>query len=121
MTRSFHYAVYGFLLKHGSVRPEDAIRFDPWAGFWYRAVAGIYLSAYRETVGNAPFLPPDARGREMLLNIFLLEKAVYELGYELGNRPDWIGIPIRGVRHILQGGDSTLSNRSQREDRQTSM
>jgi maltose alpha-D-glucosyltransferase/alpha-amylase len=54
-------------------------------------------------VRGARFLPASAEEREILLDTFLLEKAIYELGYELNNRPDWVRIPLQGIRQILDG------------------
>jgi maltose alpha-D-glucosyltransferase/alpha-amylase len=62
----------------------------------------IFLDSYRKTVGNAPFLPKKDNELALLFDAFLLEKAVYELGYELNNRPDWVIIALRGIRYILQ-------------------
>ena len=103
MIRSFHYAAYSALLTYGSHRPEDVARLEPWADLWYRSVSGIYLSTYLFSVEDAPFVPKDRKEFEVLLRCFLMEKAVYELGYELNNRPDWIIIPLKGIEHILKG------------------
>jgi maltose alpha-D-glucosyltransferase/alpha-amylase len=102
MIRSFHYAAYSDLLRRVSVRPEDTALLEPWADVWHQYVSGVFLQSYLNTVGRAPFLP-DGRGElEILLHAFILEKAVYELGYELNNRPDWVVIPIREIRDILK-------------------
>jgi maltose alpha-D-glucosyltransferase/alpha-amylase len=102
MVRSFHYAAYAGLLKHPSVRPEDRPFLEPWLKVWYDYMSKIFLDSYRKTVGNAPFLPKKDNELALLFDAFLLEKAVYELGYELNNRPDWVIIPLRGIRYILQ-------------------
>jgi predicted trehalose synthase len=71
-----------------------------WAGFWQLWVSATFLRAYRATADEALFLPRREE-LEILLDTFLLEKAIYELGYELNNRPDWVRIPIRGIRDLL--------------------
>lgn len=101
MIRSFHYAVYSALLQHASVRPEDIPVLEKWADLWYHYVSGIFLSSYLNTVKGAPLLP-GREELETLLQALLLEKAVYELGYELNNRPDWVTIPIKGIKFILK-------------------
>jgi maltose alpha-D-glucosyltransferase/alpha-amylase len=106
MIRSFHYSVHSALLQHGKVRPEDVPLLEPWAGFWYHYVSGIFLSSYLHTTEAAPFIPPERNEFGTLLECFLLEKAVYELGYELNNRPEWVVIPARGIMHILQISES---------------
>jgi maltose alpha-D-glucosyltransferase/alpha-amylase len=102
MVRSFHYAAHASLLRHPSVRSEDMPFLEPWVKVWYHHISTIFMDAYRETVGSAPFLPKKDEELAVLFNAFLLEKAVYELGYELNNRPDWVLIPLRGIQYILQ-------------------
>jgi len=103
MIRSFHYAAYSALLQHASIRPEDIPVLEPWAELWYHYVSGVFLHYYLNTVGNTPLVPNEREEFEVLLQAFLLEKAIYELGYELNNRPDWVIIPIKGIKHILRG------------------
>ncbi|HCG29136.1 MAG TPA: hypothetical protein DEU95_05195 [Chloroflexi bacterium] len=55
------------------------------------------MAGYLEAAGDAPFLPRDSSDLALLLDIFLLDKAVYELGYELNNRPGWVRIPLSGL------------------------
>jgi maltose alpha-D-glucosyltransferase/alpha-amylase len=104
MIRSFHYAAYNALFLDASLRAKDKPLLEPWADLWYHYVSGIFLHSYLETCGEAPFIPHEKRELETLLQAFLLDKAIYELGYELNNRPDWIIIPVRGVQCILKSG-----------------
>ncbi len=103
MIRSFHYAAFAALLKEASVRPEDIPLLKPWKDLWYRHVAGTFLKSYLETVQDMPFMPSKRDELEIMLRAFLLEKAVYELGYELNNRPEWLDLPMAGIRDILEG------------------
>jgi maltose alpha-D-glucosyltransferase/alpha-amylase len=103
MVRSFHYAVYVALLKETSIRPEDVPVLRPWTDLWYRYVSGIFLRSYLDMAGNAPFIPVEKEEVELLLRVFLLEKAVYEVGYELNNRPEWVVIPLRGIKDLMGG------------------
>ena len=73
----------------------------PWARFWHLWVSAAYLQAYLETAEGAAFLPAAADDLELLLDVFLVEKAVYELGYELNNRPDWVSIPLQGILQTM--------------------
>ena len=59
------------------------------------------MKSYLETAGEADFIPRDREDLLLMLNAFLMEKAVYELGYELNNRPEWVGIPLMGIKDIL--------------------
>jgi maltose alpha-D-glucosyltransferase/alpha-amylase len=102
MIRSFHYAAYSALLQCGNVRREDMPALERWIDPWYQIVSGSFLDEYLKTAGQAAFIPADREEREILLQTLLLDKAIYELSYELNNRPDWAMIPIRGIRQILQ-------------------
>ena len=103
MLRSFHYAAYAALLlgKVSGVRPEDFASLEPWARFWYLWVSVTFLKAYLTVAAQASFLPSIREELQMLLEAHLLEKAVYELGYELNNRPDWVKIPLQGILQLL--------------------
>jgi maltooligosyltrehalose trehalohydrolase len=104
MLRSFHYAAYAGLFNqahHVTHSPSEALTaLEPWAQRWYLWVSTEFLHAYLAHVGPASLLPPTRDERQGLLDAYLLEKAVYELGYELNNRPDWVRIPLQGIRHL---------------------
>jgi maltose alpha-D-glucosyltransferase/alpha-amylase len=101
MIRSFHYAAYHALLQQTSIRPDDSVYMEKWAEQWYHYVSGFFLTAYLEKVQGKDFIPAKKEDFDMLMQVFLLEKAIYELNYELNNRPDWVIIPIRGVKYIM--------------------
>ena len=76
-----------------------------WAQYWQRWVSATFLKTYLEVSGDAIFIP---RGREelaLLLDVHLLDKAVYELGYELNNRPSWVRIPLDGISQLLHASN----------------
>lgn len=110
MVRSFHYAAYSALLGRSSaepmsgpgVRPEDHDRLEKWIRYWYWWVALTFVRSYRETAGKAAFLPDNDAEFRTLIEVFMLSKAIYELGYELGHRPDWVSIPLHGILDILK-------------------
>jgi maltose alpha-D-glucosyltransferase / alpha-amylase len=105
MIRSFDYAVHQGLLNHAASRglrgPELRDR-EPWARLWYRETATTFLRAYLETAGQQPFLPRTRAELDGLLTVYLLERTVYELSYELNNRPDWIHLPIQGLLQLME-------------------
>jgi maltose alpha-D-glucosyltransferase/alpha-amylase len=104
MLRSFHYATFSFqLAPQEDVTALENKNFDVrrWAEGWYACVADRFLSAYFENASGACFIPPNLDERSALLRLHLLEKAVYELGYELNNRPAWVGIPLAGICRLL--------------------
>ena len=105
MLRSFHYAAYTSLFGHlgsANVRPEDLVGLEPWARLWNVWVSSTFLNSYLEHAASGEFLPQNREELNILLNIYLFEKALYELGYELNNRPDWVRIPLTGILQLLQ-------------------
>jgi maltose alpha-D-glucosyltransferase/alpha-amylase len=103
MMRSFHYAAHTALSMHQqTVRPEDVPLLEPWAEHWANWISSAYLQSYLQAADGALFVPDQHEDTETLLDAFLLEKAVYEVAYELNNRPKWAGIPLRGIRQILR-------------------
>jgi maltose alpha-D-glucosyltransferase/alpha-amylase len=102
MVRSFHYAAYFALLKEASIRSEDIPNLEPWTNLWYHYVSSVFLGSYLDTVQEAPFIPVERKEMEIMLRAFLLEKAIYELGYELNNRPQWVVIPLKGIKDLLE-------------------
>lgn len=97
MLRSFSYAAHMALHNYAARRPEAAEQLEPWRRLWEQASAAEFLRAYRAGAGAALFLPPDESRLQLLLNAYLLDKALYELRYELDNRPEWIRIPMAGI------------------------
>ena len=102
MIRSFSYAAYAGLdqfvsASRDSAHPVDYDRMAGWARLWQNSVASEFLSSYRETIGVENSLLPPPHQAQALLSAYLLEKALYELLYELDNRPTWLRIPIAGI------------------------
>ena len=98
MLRSFSYATYAALNTFAQRRPDDARNLEPWATLWQNAVSHEFLRAYQLTVVDAnPDLIPKPTQSQLLLNAYLLEKSLYELLYELDNRPTWVRIPLAGI------------------------
>ena len=90
MLRSFAYAASAAEQHRGA----------PAAADWEARARAAFLDGYFETVDHS-LLPPGADATARLLSVFELEKAVYELRYELNNRPDWVGIPVAGIVRLL--------------------
>ncbi len=103
MLRSFHYAAYAALNppQGKEAAAADPSLLEPWAEYWQRWVGAEFLKSYLEHSAGGRFTP-DSRGEiRVLLDALLMEKVVYELGYELNNRPDWVKIPLRGIEQLL--------------------
>jgi len=102
MLRSFQYAAYSALAQQASIRPEDISSLAPLADLWASYTGAVFLNNYLKTAGEAPYIPKEKAELELMLDLFLLDKAVYELGYELNNRPGWVIIPLKGIRALLK-------------------
>ena len=98
MLRSFSYAAWSGLNAFAQRRPDDAKTLEPWARLWENAASTEFLHAYSSTVYTAnPGLLPPPEQSQLLLKAYLLEKSLYELLYELDNRPTWVRIPLAGI------------------------
>jgi maltose alpha-D-glucosyltransferase/alpha-amylase len=102
MMRSFHYAAYAALWQRKTFRAEDVTFLEPWAEAWAEWVSRLYLDAYQKAVVGASLIPSDPNAAKVLLRALLLEKATYEVVYELNNRPSWVVLPIRGMLALLR-------------------
>lgn len=76
---------------------------EHWAEVWHRWVTAAYLGAYLHKLAGSGLLPEDHRPLTTLLDFYLVDKCVYELGYELNNRPEWVWVPLLGLRQLLEG------------------
>lgn len=102
MVRSFQYAGYASLFGQVPGLPEgNRNMIEAYAGLWYAWVSATYLRGYFATARNASFVPETQSESRLLLDAFLLHKALYEVAYELNNRPDWVVIPLRGILSLL--------------------
>jgi len=101
MVRSFHYAVYSALFQMEVKAGEQFDYLERWAEVWYHYMAGFFVRSYMDTTKGHNFLPDNSADFKTLMQTFLLEKAIYELNYELNNRPDWVIIPIKGIKYIM--------------------
>ena len=113
MIRSFQYAAYTALSRQvdagGLHREQDLDVLKPWMHFWHVWVSVSFLQGYLQTAGEAAFLPQSNQEMIGLLHCYMLDKAVYELGYELNNRPEWVYIPIQGILHLVRDSNFSAS------------
>jgi maltose alpha-D-glucosyltransferase/alpha-amylase len=105
MLRSFHYVCHAPLSQEltTQIRPSDAPALGVWASVWYGWVARAFTLGYFEAVQTTGLLPESRPMLGLLLDVTLLEKALYEVSYELNNRPSWAGVPVRGIIDVLDG------------------
>jgi maltose alpha-D-glucosyltransferase/alpha-amylase len=83
------------------VTPDDQGKLGAALTEWRNRSVAAFLAAYRETMTDLRLWPADPQAAERMLNFFLLEKAIYEIEYELAHRPDWLRVPLTGMLRIL--------------------
>jgi maltose alpha-D-glucosyltransferase / alpha-amylase len=102
LLRSIDYAVSAALAREPNLMPEERATLTQRTREWGGTLAAGYWDSYRETLGQSALWPSDDAQAQRLLDLFLLEKALYEIEYELTNRPSWAEIPIEATLRIFQ-------------------
>jgi maltose alpha-D-glucosyltransferase/alpha-amylase len=113
MLRSFDYAAYSELLTFTHDDNEIFDRLEPWAQIWRTWTGAAFLRGYRSTVSPAGLLPDDLDTTGRLLDLFILEKTLFELQYELNYRPDWVAIPLLGMLQLAREPGAARSGRDE--------
>jgi maltose alpha-D-glucosyltransferase/alpha-amylase len=101
MMRSFSYAAAVAVNRCTIERPNDRKLLGPLAQVWEDATGANFLAGYRAAIDGCPSWPGDNRHAERLIGLFVVEKALYELRYELDNRPDWLAIPLYALLRTI--------------------
>ena len=102
MLRSFNYAAHHGLLESRTIRPIDQVTLETYADLWSTRASQIFLGAYLDKIAGSGLVPKEQEDLEALLRSFLIHKALYELRYELNNRPNWVPIPLRGLLSLVR-------------------
>ncbi|MGH9629733.1 MAG: putative maltokinase, partial [Bryobacteraceae bacterium] len=104
MIRSFHYAATSALFGRvpGIIeQPKLKGQVESWAHFWYMCASAAYLKGYIGALEASALLPPSREQLRMVFDMHHLDKAIYELGYELNSRPEWAPVALRGVLEVM--------------------
>jgi maltose alpha-D-glucosyltransferase/alpha-amylase len=112
MLRSINYAAVAAVRGVATDRGEDTSALEPLARDWERRSAAAFLDGYRAAIGDCASYPSEPDQAQRLLELFVLEKAFYEMSYELANRPSWLRIPLEGIRSILDADRYALARSS---------
>ena len=102
MIRSLYYVGYEGFLNNSQVSKEETTRLLPYAEFWAHSMSGFFMKAYLETVRGSSFMPAQADDLQMMLETYMLEKAISDLNYELNHRPDWVRVPLQMIQSIME-------------------
>jgi maltose alpha-D-glucosyltransferase/alpha-amylase len=101
MVRSASYAAHATVTRLGAQHADRHAEFRGNALEWQAEVTGAFLAGYKAATAGLHSVPQDEAAFERLLNLFLIEKGLYEMRYELDSRPQWVAIPIRGLLELL--------------------
>jgi maltose alpha-D-glucosyltransferase/alpha-amylase len=101
LIRSVDYSATAAYERALQAGPDEHGRIAAALENWHAHAVSTFLSAYHETLGDLPLWPSDRAAADRLLDFFLLEKAFYEIEYELAHRPDWVRVPLRGALRTL--------------------
>jgi maltose alpha-D-glucosyltransferase/alpha-amylase len=102
MLRSFSYAVWASLFDRTEADSEEWSRLQRWGLAWEQIARDRFMTAYLRTSHEGTFLPPDRENLAVMLDVFEIDKALYELNYERGHRPQWVRIPLRGIEQVIE-------------------
>ena len=100
LCRSYHYAVFATVFN-ALPKKMDRETATELGGRLYRIITGLSLERYTETAMEGGLNIGYAKEIDFLLRYHIFEKAIYEIGYELNSRPDWVIIPLKGIIQIL--------------------
>ncbi len=100
MLRSFHYVTVA-ALRDARLKKSQQKAAEPWLMVWHAWVTALYLKSYLDVLGQSTLLPKSDEQLSLLLDFFTMDKCIYEVGYEVNNRPDWLTIPLEGLSAIL--------------------
>ena len=106
MLRSFSYATYSALYERAEPDSDRWNQLEPWAATFEGLARDYFLQAYLRTSHEADLLPQDRDDLQTLLAFFELDKALYEVNYEIGHRPEWVRIPLRGIIDVINRSDT---------------
>ncbi|GAB3503214.1 maltose alpha-D-glucosyltransferase [Spirosoma knui] len=101
LIRSFYYVAYEGFLNNAHVPPEDTVQLLPFADFWAHYMSSFFLKAYLTAAEDSSFIPNQSEDLQMMIDTYLLERSVVDLSYELGNRPNWVRVPLQLIKSVI--------------------
>ena len=102
MIRSLHYAAYSNIITEEYDQQRKEGNLENWAETWHYFISRLYIKGYFDKVGSKDYMPKKHEDFKILMTTFLLEKSLNELNYEIENRPEWVVIPLRGIKAVLK-------------------
>lgn len=102
MLRSFDYVAFAALYRLSAEQPDAFESLEPHARIFEASAAEAFMTGYEEGIGDCAVMPDDPLAARNLLTLFVLEKAFYELRYEIDHRPEWVGVPVSGILSLME-------------------
>jgi maltose alpha-D-glucosyltransferase/alpha-amylase len=102
MLRSFNYAATAAMFERAEADSEEWKRLETWAEKWEEIARERFIHGYLTRSHEGRFVPRDRDELMVMLNVFEIDKALYEVGYERGHRPTWVRIPLRGITKVVE-------------------
>lgn len=109
LVRSIDYSTTAALERAFRIAPDEHDKLTAALRTWRARAVATFLAAYREHMSDPRLWPTDERAANQLLDVFLLEKAFYEIEYEIAYRPDWVRVPLAGAVRILSKTDEVTA------------
>jgi maltose alpha-D-glucosyltransferase/alpha-amylase len=101
LLRSIDYAAASAFERGVEAWPDEHARLSVALDDWRRQAVEAFMAGYREALTGSQLWPAEPAEAQRLLDFFLLDKAIYEISYELANRPNWLRVPLLGLQRIL--------------------
>jgi maltose alpha-D-glucosyltransferase/alpha-amylase len=101
MLRSLNYAAWSAVFESGAGEADQLAKLEKSARKWLQASSKAMMQGYRKAAEGCPSYPANPDNFRRLLDLFILERALYEARYELANRPSWLRIPLEGIINLL--------------------
>ena len=110
MIRSFHYATHAALVlqsEAGNLSSESLAQIQPWMQFWQVRIGAAFLQAYLKATSQSSLRPQSMQQLSVLLNAYLLDRAIHETAHELNQRPDWVMVPLQGILQLVEAANTS--------------
>jgi maltose alpha-D-glucosyltransferase/alpha-amylase len=109
MVRSLDYAATSALHRIVKVRPEECVKLEAFLDEWRSHATAAFYAGVRDSAGQDRLWPQQEEAARQLLQFFVAEKAIHEIGYDLANRPDWAAVPVAGAYRALFGSEEAAT------------
>jgi trehalose synthase-fused probable maltokinase len=104
MLRSLSYAARAGMVAASAATHRSPAELAAWSAAWEGAMSAAFLQTYLDVTQGCSFVPADRSQVARAVDLFMIEKAMYELNYEMNNRPDWVSVPLNAILALAGRG-----------------